>query len=98
MKRCTLAGATIAACLLSCAPAWTQDGASAATMFRLFLKDGTALVSYGEYAVVENRVIFSMPIGASESNPTLHLVNIASDNVDWDKTTRYAESARAAHY
>ena len=28
----------------------------------------------------------------------LHLVTLASDRVDWDRTTRYADSARASRY
>jgi len=40
----------------------TLDGA---TIFRVFLKDGSSLVSYGELARVDNRVVFSMPTSAS---------------------------------
>src|SRR5207249_3390870 len=75
-----------------------------ATLFRVFLKDGTTLVSYGELARVNDRVVFSMPTGlaaptdAAGAIPPLHLVNIAADRVDWDRTDRYAETARAAHY
>ena len=71
--------------------------ADEATLLRVFLKDGSSLVSYGEPARVGDRVIFSMPT-ASTPNPPLHLVNIAADRVDWDHTNRYAASARAAHY
>jgi hypothetical protein len=31
-------------------------------------------------------------------NPRLTLVDLAAERVDWDRTNRYAESARAAHY
>ena len=64
----------------------------------MFLKDGTTLVSYGELARVGDRVVFSMPTSASMDNPNLHLVDIASDRVDWARTTTYAESARATRY
>jgi hypothetical protein len=73
----------------------TPDGA---TIFRVFLKDGTALLSYGELARVDNRVVFSMPTSANVANAALHLVNITADHVDWDRTTRYAESVRATKY
>ena len=56
------------------------------------------LVSYGEFARVGDRVVFSMPTGAVTADPSLHLVNIAADRVDWDRTNNYAESARTAHY
>jgi hypothetical protein len=68
-----------------------------ATLLRVFLKDGSSLVSYGEPAHVGDRVVFSMPTGASP-NPPLHLVNLSADRVDWDRTNRYSSSARASHY
>src|SRR5215472_15653181 len=69
-----------------------------AVLFRVFLKDGTALVSYGEFARVADRVVFSMPLNVPDANPSLHLVSIPSERVDWDRTNRYTENARAAHY
>jgi hypothetical protein len=54
-------------------------------------------VSYGEFALVGDRLVFSMPLN-SDADPGLHLVNIAADRVDWDRTNRYAESARATRY
>ena len=66
-------------------------------MFRVFLKDGRSLVSYGEIARVGERVVFSMPTGAG-SNPSLRLVNIPVDRVDWERTDRYATAARAGRY
>ena len=72
------------------------------TLFRVFLNDGTAVVSYGEFARVGDRVVFSMPIGAvsavSSTTPNLHVVNIPAAAVDWAATSKYAESARFAHY
>jgi hypothetical protein len=68
-----------------------------ATRLRVFLTDGTTLVSYGEPARVGDRIIFSMPT-ASTPNPPLHLVNLPADRVDWARTDRYAASARATHY
>src|SRR5438105_15958264 len=94
MKSCTFAGALVAACLLMPARAWA---APEAALLRVFLKDGSALVSFGEFARVGDRVVFSMPLNA-DAEPSLHLVNIAADRVDWDRTNRYAESARATRY
>lgn len=65
---------------------------------RIFLRDGSSLVSYGELARVEDRAVFSMPTSAASLDPQLHLVTLPSDRVDWDRTTRYAESARASRY
>src|SRR2546427_4464708 len=99
MKRCTLAGALMAACLLTpmrgSAAALAADEA---TLFRVFLKRGTTLVSYGEFARVGDRVVLSIPTGAPHANPALQVVTLAADRVDWDRTNRYADSARAAHY
>ena len=68
-----------------------------ATMFRVFLKDGRSLVSYGELARVGDRVVFSMPTDVA-ANPALRLVDIPADQVDWDRTDRYALSARSGRY
>jgi hypothetical protein len=80
------------------ASGWLAAAADDVTLMRVFLKDGTSLVSYGELARVDNRVVFSMPTSASPAVPQLHLVNIDAVHVDWDRTTRYAESARATRY
>ena len=68
-----------------------------ATLLRVFLTEGTSLVSYGEPARVGDRVIFSMPTETT-ANPPLHLVNLPADRVDWDRTNRYAATARMTHY
>src|SRR5436190_936666 len=68
------------------------------TILRLFLNDGSSLSSFGEFARVGDRVVFSMPTSGSAADPRLQLVNIAADRVDWDRTTRYVESARATQY
>ena len=75
----------------------TASAAGDPTLLRVFMTDGTSLASYGEPARVGDRVIFSMPTTAGTS-PALHLVNIHADRVDWDRTNRYAASARATQY
>src|SRR6185295_6511584 len=98
-----LAGALVALVLLIGARAIHASGpgeesTSDATLFRVFLKDGTSLVSYGEFAHVGDRIVFSMPTSVTSADPELHLVNLAGDRVDWDRTMRYADSARASQY
>ncbi len=90
------AGLIVALCLLMLPR--LSAAADDVTLFRLFLKDGSTLVSYGEFARVGDRVIFSMPTSAAVDNPPLHLVNLSADRVDWDHTNRYTESMRAARY
>jgi hypothetical protein len=68
------------------------------SLFRVFLKDGSSLVSFGEIARVGERVVFSMPISQSATEPDLQLVNLPAEHVDWDKTDRYGESVRSARY
>lgn len=81
------------------APAAAQAPAPAGTpIFRVFLTDGTSLASYGEWARLDDRVVFSMPLSASADAPDLHLVTIPSAGVDWPKTESYASTVRAQHY
>jgi len=76
----------------------SAQAATDATLFRLFLKDGSALVSYGEFTRVQDRVVFSMPVGGSPNEPRLQVVWILAASVDWPRTDRYSESARYQHY
>lgn len=76
-----------------------QAVADQATLFRVFLRDGSTLVSYGEYARVADRVIVTLPLGATTvAAPDLEILSIPADTVDWEKTDAYADSARAARY
>ena len=88
--------ALIVAVLLPAAAA-AQPVASR-VLFRVFLSDGRVLSSYGEWARVEDRVIFSMPTQLTRDPVELHLVTIPSQRVDWPRTELYAESVRAAAY
>ena len=95
MKRCRLAVALVAVWLLASSASAADDQAM---LLRVFLTDGTSLVSYGEPARVADRVVFSMPTSSTQTDPELQLINLSADHVDWDRTSRYAESARSARY
>jgi hypothetical protein len=69
-----------------------------ATLFRLFLTDGTTLVSYGEFARLSDSVVFSMPVGGTPAEPRLHIVTLPAERIDWARTDRYAASARYQRY
>jgi hypothetical protein len=70
-----------------------------ATLYRVFLRDGSTLVSYGEFARVADRVVVTLPLGPTGgSMPDLEVLSIPADTVDWEKTDAYADSARAARY
>ena len=76
-------------------------GADAATptLFRIFLTDGTDVVSYGEYARVGDDVVFSMAVGVQRRRtPTPSGDAAIARTIDWIRTDRYNEAARAAHY
>lgn len=66
-------------------------------VYRVFLKTGEGLPSYGEPAVVSDRVVFNLIVGAL-SSPRLQLLNLPSARVDVPKTQRYQETKRAAFY
>jgi hypothetical protein len=95
MRYLLLAAMTLAVCA-------GQAAAETVTLFRVFLNDGTAVVSYGEFARVGDRVVFSMPIGAVNPDsaivPNLHVVNLPATAVNWTDTAKYADAARFAHY
>src|SRR3954469_17547156 len=97
MRSSTWAAVIVAAAVAFPVRAAAAAAADEVTLLRVFLTDGTSLVSYGEPARVNDRVVFSMPT-ASVPNPPLHLVNLPIARVDWDRTARYAATARASHY
>jgi hypothetical protein len=76
----------------------TARPATDALLLRLFLNDGTTLLSYGEYARVEDRVVFSMMVGGSADAPRLHPVALPARLFDWPRTDRHAASARYQRY
>jgi hypothetical protein len=97
--RLRLIATTIAAALVgaSAGVAAAGNGASA-VLYRVFLKDGGVLVSYGEFARVADRVVLSIPIGGTDASPVLHVISIAETAVEWQRTNAYAQAARARHY
>jgi hypothetical protein len=92
-----LASCAVVVCAWLLAPALAHAAADA-TLFRLFLRDGSSVVSFGEFARVDDQVIFSMPVGGAPEQPRLHVVTLAASEVDWARTDRYAAAARAQHY
>jgi hypothetical protein len=96
--------AVVAVFLLAAAPAAAgrsgqpAPNAAAAVLYRVFLKDGGVLVSYGEFAHVGDRVVLSIPIGGTDTSPVLHLISIPEKDVEWPRTNAYAQAARARHY
>lgn len=90
--------ATIIVVLCAVAVPKAQQAVDAMSVFRVFLKDGQALPSFGESAVVGDRVIYTAVIGDGGARTTLQLVSLAVEQVDLLRTARYAEAMRAAQY
>lgn len=99
-KRLRLRAFAASACLaLMLAPGLVQPAFGAeALLYRLFLLDGSSLVSYGEFARVADRVVFSMPLGEVKGDPNLQVVTIPQTSVDWERTNRYSDAVRGGHY
>jgi hypothetical protein len=70
---------------------------SARPLFRVILNDGTALVSFGEFTRVGDRVVFSMPLD-SPLGDHLQLVNLPASTVNWEATEQYSIATRYAQY
>jgi hypothetical protein len=85
----------VALCWL--AASGSASAATEAMLFRLFLTDGTSIVSYGEFARVDDRVIFSMVMGGS-AEPRLHAATLPASAVDWARTDRHSASTRYRWY
>jgi hypothetical protein len=69
-----------------------------AVSLRVFLRDGTAVATYGDFARVGDRIIFSIAVGPAGSADQLQIVNLPASSVDLAKTEQYAVSVRAAQY
>ena len=64
------------------------------SVFHLFLLDGTAIATLGEFARVGDRVVFTLPISATREI----LGSLPAAHVNWERTNRHTESVRAAQY
>ncbi len=82
-------------CLLTMSAPSAQ---TSAPLYRVFLADGSALASFGEWARVEDRLIFSMPTAPGAGPGDLHLVSLPVQRVDLARTEQYADAVRAQHY
>lgn len=73
------------------------DGLPAATAppasYRVFLTDGTSVATIGEFARVGDRVVVT--VGLADK---LAMTSLPASQVDWERTNRYTEAVRAAHY
>ena len=89
----TLVGA---AAFLLAPEARAQD--AGAGLYRVFLKDGRVLAAYGEWARLDDSVVFSMPTRRGDPAAELHIVTLPASEVDWERTQRYATALQAQNY
>lgn len=75
-----------------------QAQAKTPLLFRIFLHDGSTLVSYGEFARVGGGVLVPVPIGDVTADPQLHVVTIPDARVNWPATDAYTAAVRGKHY
>jgi hypothetical protein len=70
----------------------------ATVLYRVFLKDGTPLVSYGECTRDGDRIVFAVPLGLASKPAALQVVSLPLSTVDWERTVRYTETVRFRQY
>lgn len=95
-----LLGVWIVLCLTGLATpiAWQHAQADAPTAtHRIFLTSGDALPAYGDYARLDDRVVFTLFLGEG-GKTTTQLMSLPIGSVDLERTAKYSEGVRAAHY
>ncbi|HSP91638.1 MAG TPA: hypothetical protein VLN08_12050, partial [Vicinamibacterales bacterium] len=92
-----IVAAALALCLASAGPASGRIPGGAPS-FRLFLTDGTPIVSFGEFARANGRVVFTIPIGSPENPDKIQVVSLPDSAIDWDRTDRYTDAVRHQFY
>src|SRR5262245_43018907 len=68
------------------------------TLFRLYMLDGSVLTGYGEFARVDDRVVFSVHVGVPPEEPRMQVTSVRAVLVDWQRTEKYSASPRYQRY
>jgi hypothetical protein len=95
-SRSVIARLGLIAALCLATPA-VAAGATDAILFRLYLADGSSILSFGEFARVDDRVVFSMVLGGADQ-PRLHATTLPARLIDWGRTEGHATSTRYQWY
>jgi len=74
------------------------SGSPALDVFRIFLRDGRVLSSYGEFAQVDADLVFVVAQGEKGGVQTHDLITVPVAVVDMERTTAYASALRMADY
>src|SRR6187401_3595486 len=75
---------TLMATLIAAAGPVAAQAPSTSATYRVFLKSGDALPSFGEAAVVADRIIFNLSIGGSDGPLTLQLISLPLPLIDME--------------
>lgn len=67
-------------------------------VFRIFLRDGRVLTTYGEPAQVENDLVFVVTQGQKGAVEAHDLITVPIAKVNMERTMEYANALRAAKY
>ncbi len=94
----SLLAAAAALCVAGAAAAAAGPQQGAGPSYRIFLTDGTPVISLGEFARAGGRVVFTVPIGSPSSPDAMHVVSLPDSAVDWDRTERYTDAVRHQSY
>ena len=97
MRRPPFLLVAIASAIL-CTSAVAHAQVAPAPYYRVFLHDGSTISSFGEWARVDDRLVFSMPLVPDAGPSDLHLVSLPISRIDLDRTERYADAVRASQY
>jgi len=90
--------AAVAAALVMAYADSAAGAAGTAPAYRIFLIDGTPLVSFGEFARAGGFVVFTAPIGTPSNPDALRVVSLPESAVDWERTDRYTSAVRHRTY
>jgi hypothetical protein len=72
--------------------------ATDSSLFRIFLRNGKSIVSFGEFTHLDDEVVFAMPVGGPADAPRLHVVSLPASAIDWARTDRYSLAVRYQKY
>jgi hypothetical protein len=96
--RVCIGACILAVCLAAARVSAEQQELTDVALFKIFLTDGSSVISYGEYARVDDELVFAMPLGSSAQDPRLHTMTLPAAVVDWPRTEQHALSVRFQRY
>ena len=97
-RRRAIVALALALCVAPAGAAFGGGPRDPAPSYRIFLTDGTPLISFGEFARANGRVVFTVPIGLPSDPDALRVVSLPDSAIDWERTDRYTDAVRHQAY